>query len=502
MKFKFLLLFIGVFQFASAQSESYSWIYGNCDSTENNCTGWYGTAVIQFNDDSIESIRRVDFPTAFGFLSSCISDSEGNLVLANSNHMVYDSSGNTLLDLETNDYTNFQLGYLRYSALFFKLREPKKNYYFLNFKVAWVDSAENPLMNNRISRIYLSKIKVDENGYEIMNIDTLFRNDTILGAGMQACRHANGRDWWIFSNTYNQKQFLRGLLTPNGVDFELYDGPGPDLFQNSGQNQFSSDGTKLFHYLSTYYRKMQIYDFDRCTGELSNFREMDFSSYIPFPPYDFTPYVLSPDASKIYMGRSNPSPVVSYQNIQVDVASGQMTVVADSVFVPCLTPNLKWVVSGYQSVTWSHIDRINALTQPNELGADCNRIRDLYSLPVDGFVFEPIEYANHLLGPIDGSSCDTLGLDDETGIQKQKEFSFQLFPNPGGNQLTIKTDMPLPVKLVLRDSQGKNVFGKEFNKNSFSIQQELMELNQGIYFVEIMNVAQHKRLVRKWMKVE
>ena len=134
MKFKFLLLFIWVFQFASAQRESYSWIYGNCDTT-NNCQGVYGTAIIKFNDDSIESVRRVEFPVPFGFLSSSISNAQGDLILATSRNFVFDSLGNTLLDFRTNDFNNLQLGYLRHSALFFKLKENTNDYYFINFKL-------------------------------------------------------------------------------------------------------------------------------------------------------------------------------------------------------------------------------------------------------------------------------------------------------------------------------------------------------------------------------
>ena len=484
-----------------AQREAYSWIYGNCDTT-NNCEGVYGTAIIKFNDDSIESIRRVDFPVPFGFLSSCISDKNGNFLLANSKHIIYDSLGNTLLDLETNDFNNLQLGYQRHSALFFKLREEANDYYFVNIKVAWIDSVENPLLNHKIARIYCSKIRVDDNGYNVIKVDTLLRNDTILGSGIQACRHANGRDWWILSSTWNQKQYLRGLLTPYGLNFEVYNGPGPDAFQNSGRNQFSADGTKLFHYITTTFRKMQIYDFDRCTGELSNFREMDFSDYIPYPPYDFTPYVLSPDASKIYMGRSNPGPEFSYQNIQVDVETGQMTVAADSVYVPCLTPNLKWVVSGYQEVPFTLINKLNVFTQPNELGDNNGRIKDLYSLFIDGFRTEPIEYANHLLGPIDGSSCDTLGLDDETSIKKLDQFSFNLFPNPGNEIIHFTTDLPLPLKLTIRDNQGRIVINETKNQKSFLVQDGIAELNTGIYFVELQSLKKPNRLVRKWMKME
>jgi len=485
-----------------AQREAYSWIYGNCDPEENNCEGVYGTAIIKFNDDSIESIRRVDFPVPFDFLSSCISDKEGNFLMANSNHTIYDSLGNTLLDLETNDFNNLQLGYQRHSAMFLKLREESNDYYFVNLKIAWLDSTPNPLLHHRIARIYSSKIRIDDNGYSVIKVDTLLRNDTILGSGIQACRHANGRDWWIFSSTWNQKQYLRGLLTPYGLNFEVYDGPGPDAFQNSGRNQFSSDGTKLFHYITTSFRKMQIYDFDRCTGELSNFREIDFSGFIPFPPYDFTPYVLSPDASKIYMGRSNPGLEFSYQNIQVDVESGQMTVVADSVYVPCLTPNLKWVVSGYQEVPFTLINKLNVFTQPNELGDNSGRIKDLYSLFIDGFRTEPIEYANHLLGPIDGSSCDTLGLNDETSVKKLEQFSFNLFPNPGNEIIHFTTDLPLPLKLTVRDNQGRTVIEKTMNQKSFSIQDGIAELNTGIYFVELKSEKKPNRLVKKWMKME
>jgi hypothetical protein len=498
------LIFVSLliqFSMLSAQREAYSWIYGNCDSEENNCQGVYGTAIIKFNDDSIESIRRVGFPVPFDFLSSCISDREGNFLMANSNHTIYDSLGNVLLDLETNDYINLQLGYQRHSAMFFKLNEETNDYYFVNFKVAWLDSTENPLLHHRIARIYCSKIRVDEDGYNVIKVDTLPRNDTILGSGIQACRHANGRDWWIFSSTWNQRQYLRGLLTPYGLNFEVYDGPGPNAFQNSGQNHFSADGTKLFHYITTSFRKMQIYDFDRCTGELSNFREIDFSSFIPFPPYDFTPYVLSPDASKIYMGRSNLSQT-NYETIQIDVETGQLTVVADSVFVPLLTPNLKWVVSGYQDVFFTYIDDLSVITQPNNSGLNVDRSYINNCFEVNGAIEEPIEYANHLLGPIDGSSCDTLGLDDETSIKKVEHFSFNVFPNPGNEEIHFITDLPLPLKITIRDNQGKIVIEKLVNQKSFSIHEGIAKLNSGIYFVELKSERNTERLIKKWMKID
>ena len=78
----------------------------------------------------------------------------------------------------------------------------------------------------------------------------------------------------------------------------MYEGPGPDDFHNSGRIQFSSTGSKLFYYNGSIWRKMRIYDFDRCTGELGNFREIDFTVWIA-ETSDFRAFALSPDASKI-----------------------------------------------------------------------------------------------------------------------------------------------------------------------------------------------------------
>ena len=484
------------------QREAYSWIHGNCDLEFNNCENVYGTAIIKFNDDSIESIRRVDFPGSFAIHASSISDENGNLLLASNQDYIFDSTGNILVDFYSNDTLQDFRSY-RQSSYFFKLNDQSNVYYYLNDKTIGITPPDNePLITNRSVSIYLTKILSNENGYQVLSTDTFNRSDTLIGGGMHACRHANGRDWWIFKNTFNQKSYLRGLLTPHGLSFEIYNGPGPDAFQNSGRNQFSSDGTKLFHYITTSFRKMQIYDFDRCTGELSNFREIDFSNYVPYPPADFTPYVLSPDASKIYMGRSNPGPEFSYQNIQVDVETGQMTVVGDTVFVPCLTPNLKWVVSGYHSEPFTLVDKLNVYTQPNELGQECGRIKDLYSLFIDGFRTEPIEYANHLLGPIDGSNCDTLGLNDETSINNLEQFSFNLFPNPGNEFIHFTTDLPLPLKLVIRDNQGRIMIKETKNQKVFSVQDGISDLNTGIYFIELQSLKKPNRLVKKWMKME
>ena len=479
-----------------AQREAYSFIWGNCDTTENSCSGIYGTAIMRFNDDSIASIDTVNFPSDFFGFSTCISDSNGRMLMAFNNKYLFDSSGTILQEYIAADDEL----YYRQSALFFKLKGNGSYYYLLNSKAEQIAApADYPAMNNRTRYHLLTRIKIDDLGFDILSVDTLFRNDTLPAGSIHACRHANGRDWWIFQSTYNQRNYLRGLLTPDGVSFENYEGPGPDLFQGWGFNKFSSDGTLFFHYIPGITKKMQIYRFDRCTGELNNLDDINFSNWIQTG--DFNPFSLSPDGSKIYMGRSNPE-LTNYETIQVDVETGQMTVLADSVYSPCLTPNLKWVISGYQDAPFTPIDDLNIFTEPNNLGNQSSRVIKENCLPVSGFVFEPPEWANHLLGPIDGTICDSLGLNDDLSIKKKEEFSFTLFPNPGNNALHIKTNLPLPLRITIRNGEGMLVLESDFNKRNFSLSYELDELSPGIYFVELSNSVNQTTLVRKWVKLE
>ncbi len=95
-----------------------------------------------------------------------------------------------------------------------------------------------------------------------------------------------------------------------------------------------------------------------------------------------------------------------------------------------------------------------------------------------------------------------MGLNDETGLNKIEEYTFNLYPNPGNNSLNFRTDLAIPVKAIIRDNQGKVVFEETFNTIYFSINESLNNINSGIYFVELISEISGYRLSRKWMKLE
>ena len=91
---------------------------------------------------------------------------------------------------------------------------------------------------------------------------------------MNAVKHANGRDWWVVvqSNATDQL-YYKFLITPDSIlgPFEQFIGSGNNPEKFFGQMIFSKDGSKLG--VVSRNASIDIYDFDRCTGDLFNYRQ-------------------------------------------------------------------------------------------------------------------------------------------------------------------------------------------------------------------------------------
>lgn len=505
MKFYSILFLIILHSSAFSQKEAYNWIWGTC-FPEFGCDGiddgLNGTGIMKFNDDSLQSITTKYFPAPFSKGSATISDSLGNFLMAFNGKTLFDSSGSVIAELSDVDYDDLIVGYRGFLFLNSRFND---EYYLINSICGNFVNSPNP-HNMGIDTLFsVSKIKVDQTGYTLEeSISYELPISTVPGA-IDACRHANGRDWWILKLGQRKNHYVRGLLTPYSVELEPYYSNEDSSYVSFGWASFSSDGSKYVHWFGGHIRELQVFDFDRCTGELSNLQTFDFSEIISNDGFiDFTPFSLSPDGSKIYMVRSNVELVVS-ENFQYDLETQTLTVISDSLGIFCLTPNLKQMLGGSCCVDYTptpNVPYANILKQPNESGFDTEFIPFYYELPLYGFIYYPPNQANHLLGPIDDTICDSLGLDDETSIKKIEQSSFNIFPNPGNEIIHFSTDLPLPLELTIRDNQGRIVIEKTKNQKSFTIQDEIPELNAGIYFIELNSLKEPIRSVKKWMKLE
>ncbi|HMT28723.1 MAG TPA: T9SS type A sorting domain-containing protein [Bacteroidia bacterium] len=91
---------------------------------------------------------------------------------------------------------------------------------------------------------------------------------------LNAIKHGNGRDWWVISRPYGYPpgtpnfEFRQYLITPAGIVDSIVQTIGSGNSTGLGKLTFSPNGNKLV--FNNYKGLIEIYDYDRCTGTISN----------------------------------------------------------------------------------------------------------------------------------------------------------------------------------------------------------------------------------------
>jgi hypothetical protein len=170
---------------------------------------------------------------------------------------------------------------------------PKSGNTYYYITIAASDSTVLNIWYNPTSK----KAPADQLYYHVIDMDSNNGNGKVvrkrvpmlLGTemakvGLQACRHANGKDWWLLKQGLDSNIVYRFLFTADSVYgpfTQLVDNTKWGLIDRTGQSNFSADGSKYCYVQSYPNQKCMIADFDRCTGIISN-------AQILLPPIDST----------------------------------------------------------------------------------------------------------------------------------------------------------------------------------------------------------------------
>src|SRR5690606_19542800 len=164
----------------------------------------------------------------------------------------------------------------------------------------------------------------------VIQKNILLYNQTTLAEKLTAIKHGNGRDWWLITHqlnyTYDTDTFLLYLITPNGIAVQNKQNLGTLYSHNypfngfTGEIQPSQEGTKLLCVGSDV---IDLFDFNRCTGTLSNYQNLA-PAISPQPPLNgYYGCSFSTDGTKIYISNwhNGLSTNLSYQLFQLDLLS-------------------------------------------------------------------------------------------------------------------------------------------------------------------------------------
>ena len=235
-------------------------------------------------------------------------------------------------------------------------------------------------------------------------VDSTSSNLDIIGPA--AVKHGNGRDWWIVTGRYNTNEFLVFLFSPSGISGPFIQHIGPPYPQTEGRGTplFTPDGNTYIRGDAT--NGPRIYDFDRCTGKLSNLRIVPYTYPLGFE------YVISPNSRFLYSNIFEF--VVQFDLLDEDIGASMDTV---AVYDGFASPGPPWStginLAGlqpdgkiYYSTTTS-TTALHVINRPDLPGLACDVQQHGIILPK--FNHWTITHnPNYRLGEWETSPCDTL----------------------------------------------------------------------------------------------
>lgn len=496
MRFKLFFLFFLFYSWASAQRQADNLINGRCDQFQGagDCLPPYSNSVFKFNDNGLEEIiEPLNLGLATNYSRAAYSDAEGNLAFASNGWRLIDHQGNVLSNRLYFDWVPWPAD------------NPDPTMVLNSLGPLFLNDPGNP------DRAYLfyGQFMGGNFGPEVLKADVVFTyayldvpnralisqnnivmSDTSASGDMQACRHANGRDWWLIKPGIYEDEYFIGLLSPIGIS-EMQKITIPGIIhrgQFETYSYFSFDGLKFLHFTGKRYKYLHEYDFDRCTGTLSNPVIHDLTDSIPFG--DHNACNISPDGSKFYYRSSGfPETGSNAGFYQYDLQSGQHTFLLLNGSAPMTTPNGKEILLSTRimanDTTYRTISRIHF---PNLPGLTCNlelHTDTIQNIPV--FV-SPSNFANFRLGPIDGSACDTLGINSVEALEKPKA-DISVYPNPAKDVLNIRLLNVIPKKpnVYIFNSLGALIYQSQFENVTHSLKISDLNLSNGLYWIKIIN---------------
>jgi hypothetical protein len=477
---------------ASGQGYNHNWLIGYASGIGLDTNVTSTKARLLYNSNSLNIVPETR-KMAFRASQGNISDQNGNLLAVSNGCWIANALGDTMLNgsgLNTGGFT--ANGWCDQIS---GMPVPHGNM-ILPFPG---DSTKFILFHQIETQVFYSLIDMTLDGglggVTLKNIPVL--TDSISW-GISACRHANGRDWWVVGLRDNSNLIYKILLTPDtiaSITAQNLNMP-PTYIINGGQPAFSPDGTK-FAYTFGYggvngFHDVRVFNFDRCSGYLDSLTYVYSGLYVglglSFSPNSNVLYHSSP--YKIYQ-----IDLTTFQNDSVAVNDGYYSPYPPfqtDFFLMYLAANGKIYISSGNGVIDLHV-----INYPDNIGLACDVQQHSLHLPCysgRGNVNHP----NYYLGAADGTVCDSLGLNPVNEPQVL-ENTFKIKPNPSNGQFSVLYILPQGESGMLEvfNLEGKRVYYQMLPPWSTLQTPDLSFLEQGVYHAVISSGSKRasKRMV-------
>jgi len=448
------LLLVREQQVSAQQGLSNLWLGG----FDNDGPPPFGGVDLEFFSGSL-SISTVSRAIGYKRTSANITNEDGELHFSTNGAFLANALGDTMLNgsgLNPSDYTsNWPEGlHISQGSLILPKPDAPGIFYLIH---GTIDELQTSLAHY----LYLTTIDMSLDGGlgGVVTKNQVLINDTLNSGRITAVRHANGRDWWIFCHKVNTNTFYRFLLTPDGVSLNGTQSVGIIRPRDSGQVCFSPDGSKFAYYWGQFNQDLEIFDFDRCTGLFSNPVQILISDANSMGGVAF-----SPNSRYLYV--SSVEDVYQYDTEAADIEASMVHIAEwDGFYSPFppfatlfdiaqLAPDGKIYIA-----TGNGTQHLHVIHDPDAGGLACNMEQHGIELP-RYFTNSLPNHPNYHLGPIDGSVCDSLGINNglTPDPSPEERGAMRAYPNPSNGAFTLSYPAQSMVgELEVRDLSGRLV---------------------------------------------
>jgi len=415
----------------------------------------YGGVNMEFSTGSLE-IGSMSRAIWFFRTNTNITDETGDLLFSTNGTFIANALGDSMLNgtgLNPSAYTSSWPWGLHISQGCLILPKPEApGIYYLFHGTVDDQSGPNALY------LYLTTIDMSLDGGMggVVAKNQVLISDALNPGKITAVRHANGRDWWIFCHKVNTNTYYRLLLTPAGVSLDGTQSIGVVRPPDVGQVCFSPDGSKFAYYWGQFNQDLEIFSFDRCTGMFSAPVHILISDANSMGGVAFSPnsrYLYVPSIEDVYQYDTE-APDIGASMVHIAEWDGFYSPEPPfaTVFdIAQLAPDGKIYIG-----TGNGTFHLHVIHDPDEPGLACNMEQHGIELP-HYFVNSLPNHPNYHLGPIDGSVCDSLGINNGMA-EAALSLSLAAYPNPSNGAFTVSYPaQPNPGELEVRDLSGRLV---------------------------------------------
>jgi Secretion system C-terminal sorting domain len=348
-------------------------------------------------------------------------------------------------------------------------------------------------------KLYYSLINMKSNNGlgKVVLKNRILVNDTLDGGDINAVKHANSKDWWVVNRKYISDTFFTFRISSSGLDSSFKQVIGEPTTiggQGGGDACFAPNGLK-YAYFTARRDQLMLYDFNRSTGKLANFRRIIIPYELDPAKVFFSGTAFSGNSRFLYVFTTT-----QIFQVDTDAADIQASVAEVARYDPVAAP-YAYPTAGRLApdckiyfVSTNGLNYFGYIRYPDRKGVACQVMQGAIKTPYTSAIRGGLpNNPNYRLGVIPTHPCDST-IDFRVPTKETySKIEVNVFPNPSTGNVTLDWDEGINTEggiVRVFNVLGQMVFQQKIPVIDTRAQLEL-NVPSGVYQIR-MDFKEHK----------